>query len=364
MRLTKNTWTENQSEFIAEICRFQLTRGKHFILFDSRWTPRWEVPIITQLIGEENSSTRERVRKTTCAGDCTFITDADYIRKALQIFFYKFDEKSGCPRTVDDIHDVDFIDLFKALLLELREDKMSYAAFPNEMLEEAVDEGPTLDGILTAEDEISGLIDAREEAEQHMLDEMPLPGFPRNEAERRQKWAALPRRTRAAIRRLHEMLGHKPKEVLRQVLRGSHAPPEYIEAIKYFKCDACTETAIAPKTHPVAAPSTYAFNHELHIDVFTIHDMAGTGWQVLSIVDWNYHTTSISYSSITNDFITNAIINFEETNDGSSVAWYWDFGDSTFSTLTNPDHSFSYIGNYTICLIANNQFNCFVFGLL
>ena len=63
--------------------------------------------------------------------------------------------------------------------------------------------------------------------------------------------------------------------------------------------------------------------------------------------------------TITNDFITNAIINFEETNDGSSVAWYWDFGDSTFSTLTNPDHSFSYIGNYTICLIANNQFNCF-----
>lgn len=80
---------------------------------------------------------------------------------------------------------------------------------------------------------------------------------------------------------------------------------------------------------------------------------------VLSIVDWNYHTTSISYSTITNDFITNAVVNFEETNDGSSVAWYWDFGDSTFSTLTNPDHSFSYIGNYTICLIANNQFNCF-----
>ena len=80
---------------------------------------------------------------------------------------------------------------------------------------------------------------------------------------------------------------------------------------------------------------------------------------VLSIVDWNYHTTSISYSTTSNDFITNSVINFEETNDGSSVAWYWDFGDSTFSTLTNPDHSFSYIGNYTICLIANNQFNCF-----
>jgi gliding motility-associated-like protein len=80
---------------------------------------------------------------------------------------------------------------------------------------------------------------------------------------------------------------------------------------------------------------------------------------VLSIIDWNYHSTSITYSSISNDLISNSVINFEEINDGSSVSWNWDFGDSTYSSLTNPDHSFSYIGNYTICLIANNQFNCF-----
>ncbi len=78
---------------------------------------------------------------------------------------------------------------------------------------------------------------------------------------------------------------------------------------------------------------------------------------VLSIIDWNYHSTSINYT--TNNLITNSIINFEEINDGSSVSWYWDFGDSTTSILTNTEHVFSYIGNYTICLIANNQFNCF-----
>ena len=77
----------------------------------------------------------------------------------------------------------------------------------------------------------------------------------------------------------------------------------------------------------------------------------------LTIVDWNYHSTSIGYT--TNDLITNSIINFEEINDGSSVSWFWNFGDSSTSTLTNPDHIFSYVGNYTICLISSNQFNCF-----
>lgn len=80
---------------------------------------------------------------------------------------------------------------------------------------------------------------------------------------------------------------------------------------------------------------------------------------ILSVIDGNYHTTSITYSSLSTNLIANSVINFEEVNDGSSVYWSWDFGDSTFSTLTNPDHSFSYVGNYTICLIANNQFNCF-----
>ena len=121
--------------------------------------------------------------------------------------------------------------------------------------------------------------------EQQLLDEMPLPGFPVQEAERRAKWAAIPRRARAAIRRLHHMFGHKPREVLIQVMKGSRAPQDYIDAIKYFRCDACVLTDNAPKTHPVAAPSRYAFNHKHHVDVFTLHDMEGVRWQFLSIVD-------------------------------------------------------------------------------
>lgn len=118
-----------------------------------------------------------------------------------------------------------------------------------------------------------------------MLEEMPLPGFPKDEAERRRLWAGIPRVARAAIRRLHIMLGHKPKEVLIQILRGSRAPQAYIDAVRYFRCDACAVTARDPKTHPVSAPSPYAFNHELHIDIFTIHDYDGNAYQFLSVVD-------------------------------------------------------------------------------
>ena len=109
------------------------------------------------------------------------------------------------------------------------------------MTEETAAEQPTLDEVYDETDEAFfpvGEPSPEEVAEQQLLDEMPLPGFPVQEVERRAKWAAIPRRARAAIRRLHHMLGHKPREVMIQIMKGSHAPQEYIDAIKYFRCDA------------------------------------------------------------------------------------------------------------------------------
>ena len=84
---------------------------------------------------------------------------------------------------------------------------------------------------------------------------------------------------------VHAMTGHKPRDVLIQILRGARAAPEYIEAAKHFRCDACSATANAPRTHPVAAPSHYAFNHELHVDVLEIYDFQGNRFSFLSVVD-------------------------------------------------------------------------------
>ncbi len=42
----------------------------------------------------------------------------------------------------------------------------------------------------------------------------------------------------------------------------------------------------------------------------------------------------------------------------NSYAWVWDFGDGSTSTLENPDHTYSQVGVYTVCLWAKNQNGC------
>ncbi|MBK9046013.1 MAG: PKD domain-containing protein [Bacteroidetes bacterium] len=42
----------------------------------------------------------------------------------------------------------------------------------------------------------------------------------------------------------------------------------------------------------------------------------------------------------------------------NATSYIWDFGDGNFSTLTDPTHSYSSPGFYTVKLIARNNFNC------
>ena len=86
-------------------------------------------------------------------------------------------------------------------------------------------------------------------AEADFLDTLPLAGFPQKESERRREWARRPRQVRLGIRRLHNMMSHKPKEVLIQVLRGAGASDELINAAKVFKCETCRVSDEATKTH-------------------------------------------------------------------------------------------------------------------
>ena len=44
--------------------------------------------------------------------------------------------------------------------------------------------------------------------EKDLLDAMPLPGTPVDEAERKGAWTALPLRVRTALRRMHRQSGH------------------------------------------------------------------------------------------------------------------------------------------------------------
>ncbi len=105
-------------------------------------------------------------------------------------------------------------------------------------------ERPTLDTVYDAADEEcreGQELDAQLEKEMELLDGLPWPGKPADDAERHKAWMSLPRKARAAVRRLHHMLGHKPREVILHVLTGARAPQEYIDAAKHFQCSACHE---------------------------------------------------------------------------------------------------------------------------
>jgi PKD repeat protein len=46
-------------------------------------------------------------------------------------------------------------------------------------------------------------------------------------------------------------------------------------------------------------------------------------------------------------------VTFNNTSSGAGLNYFWDFGDGTTSTATNPSHSYT-TGNYTVTLIATN----------
>ena len=114
---------------------------------------------------------------------------------------------------------------------------------------------------------------------------MPLPGTSLSEGERKKRWLKLPRNARIAIRRMHNEWGHRPKSVLKEILKAGKAPKEYIDAADDLRCDACEVTAHNPPTAKSAPPKPYLFNYEVGVDVLDLHDYEGKSHLMLNIVD-------------------------------------------------------------------------------
>jgi gliding motility-associated-like protein len=55
--------------------------------------------------------------------------------------------------------------------------------------------------------------------------------------------------------------------------------------------------------------------------------------------------------------IINPAFRFFDQSNGATI-WNWDFGDSTFSTLQNPQHTYVQTGIYTVKLIGYNNDGC------
>ena len=84
-----------------------------------------------------------------------------------------------------------------------------------------------------------------EEMEQEELDQFKLPGMTDAEQLRKKEWLQIPRQARKALRRLHHTLGHKPKAVMRQVLKAGGASPEQLAGVELFHCDKCDEAVLS-----------------------------------------------------------------------------------------------------------------------
>ena len=106
-----------------------------------------------------------------------------------------------------------------------------------------------------------------------LLNPLPLLGTPVDEAERRRSWIALPFRVRTATRRMHRQFGHPSPTVLVQILRAARAPPEYIQACRHFRCDACEDNKPKHQSTKVALPKDYVFGRNLGIDVLEVKDV-------------------------------------------------------------------------------------------
>ena len=115
-----------------------------------------------------------------------------------------------------------------------------------------------------------------------MLDSLVLVVLPKDEYQRRKAWWSLPRSARAAIRRMHRMLSHKPRSVMLHILKGARADPTPIEAVKHFRCPDCPEEHT--RAQPVKAPSLYIFNYEVVVDVLEVEDDAAERYSCLSCV--------------------------------------------------------------------------------
>ena len=62
------------------------------------------------------------------------------------------------------------------------------------------------------------------------------------------------------------------------------------------------------------------------------------------------------FSADTIEITTGTQIEFTDQSANNPTSWSWDFGDGVTSTLQNPSHTYSSIGNYTVTLTSTNSY--------
>ena len=136
-----------------------------------------------------------------CRGDLTvYSTSSRIVQRTLD--WGRHRKWSFAPFTVLDVGNPSYWDALLPVFVEEMADRVACVAFPAEAAAEMRDErGSTLDDPgndtmpVPLDEDLSKAVDR----EKDLLDAMPLPGTPVDEAERRRSWNALPLRVRTAI---------------------------------------------------------------------------------------------------------------------------------------------------------------------
>ena len=113
------------------------------------------------------------------------------------------DEENGIPKCIEHTEDPSFADLLKGIAEDSRLDGLCSTAFVGSLEEESEprENKTPIDGIEGDKDIGENMDNADDrDLEADMMEQLPLPGYPQKEQDRRKKWLEIPRRTRIAIR--------------------------------------------------------------------------------------------------------------------------------------------------------------------
>ena len=225
---------------LKSFAKTQAEAGRTCIIADTRHTDRWK-----------------DLEPQCCRGDLAFYCNNDGISTEL-VEWAKRQDNEDCPRSVDDLTEVQFADVLSGLAEAHHLDKCVDEAFVGTEEASAETETPIIDAVIGPEDRATADPEEVHDEEQDLLDKIPLPGNPTTEAKRKKLWLSLPRRARIIIRRLHRNFKHLPKNALVQMLRAAKVPKEYIDAAKAHRCEVCDSTKPPPRSQKVARPKPYS----------------------------------------------------------------------------------------------------------
>ena len=102
-----------------------------------------------------------------------------------------------------------------------------------------------------------------------------------------------------------------------------------------------------PGFYTVCLTTTYVFQNGDTCEFTSCHDVyVGTTPNCQALFSWAFGSQPLS-------------VDFTDLSVGGPTSWYWDFDDSTYSTLQNPTHTFYRDGIFDVCLtITNDSTNC------